>query len=272
MKVAIIIVAALSSVVLLAWLGLQVKPGPFAAFPHAQDVRQRAPIELPAGLPAPVERFYRQVYGGSLPLVDSAVISGRARMRIAGITFPARFRFTHDAGRGYRHYIEATIFGLPVMRVNETYLDGRARLQLPFGITENEPKVDQAANLGLWAESIWLPPVFISDPRVSWEGVDELTALLTVPFGDQAQRFVVRFDENTGLPRFFESMRFKESNSDRKSLWLNEVREWGEVGGRTVPTSAAVTWYEDGSPWAVLEVEEVVYNAEVEEYMRATGP
>lgn len=87
-----------------------------------------------------------------------------------GVRFPARFRFTHTAGQGYRHYIEAALFGLPVLRVNETYLDGRARLELPFGVVENEPKIDSAANLGLWAESIWLPSIRVTDPRALGAG------------------------------------------------------------------------------------------------------
>ena len=87
------------------------------------------------------------------------MITGRAEMRIAGITFPARYRFIHDAGKGYRHYIEATFFGLPLMKVNEHFLDGNARLELPFGVTEGEPKVNQGANLALWAESMWLPRI-----------------------------------------------------------------------------------------------------------------
>ena len=57
-------------------------------------------------------------------------------MRIMGITFPTRFRFTHIAGQSYRHYIETTIFGLPLMKVNEHYLDRVGRLELPFGMEE----------------------------------------------------------------------------------------------------------------------------------------
>ena len=74
--------------------------------------------------------------------------------------------------------------GLPALKVNESFLDGRSRLELPFGVIENEPKVDQAANLGLWAESVWLAPIFVTDSRVRWQRVDEDAALLIVPFGE----------------------------------------------------------------------------------------
>ena len=80
----------------LSWIGLHVKPSPFA--PFAGEPGTPTTVSLPAGLPAPVARFYRAVYGEEIPVIESAVISGRARLRIMGLTFPSRFRFTHVAG------------------------------------------------------------------------------------------------------------------------------------------------------------------------------
>ncbi len=269
MKVVIIVAGVVVALLLLGWLGLRIRPAPFAPFSGPASEPERVP--LPEGLPAPVERFYMELYGDDVPLIESAVISGRGTMRINGITLPVRFRFTHDAGQDYRHYIEATLYGLPIMVVNEHFLEGAARLELPFGVSEG-PKIDQGANLALWAEAIWMPSVWITDPQARWEPVDAHSAQLVVPFGDTEERFDVRFDPETGLLHTMQSMRYKGEESDEKTLWLNEIIEWNTVDGWLLPEVAAITWADEGSPWAVLTTESVIYNADIQEYVRAKGP
>lgn len=66
-------------------------------------------------------------------------------------------------------------------------------------------------------------------------------------------------------------MRYKGSDSEGKTLWLNEVLDWGTVDGHIIPTVGAVTWFDEGTPWAVFTVEDVVYNADVEEYVQEKG-
>lgn len=268
MKIIFILIGILAGLALLVWVGLQIKPVPFSSFLQQQPKLETVP--LPEGLPAPVERFYRKLYGDRIPVVTSAVVSGRARLRIAGITFPGRFRFTHDAGQGYRHYIENTIFGFPIMRVNERYLDGKGLMELPFGTFEGS-KINQGANLGLWGESMWFPSIFLTDPRAHWEAVDETTALLYVPFEEGEQSIIVRFNPESGTVDLMEAMRYKGEDSLAKTLWLPEVVEWDTVNGSPTMSVTSITWFDEGKPWVVFNVEELVLNANIQEYIRARG-
>ena len=253
----------------LGWLGLKVSPAPFPA--SSQQGTAPETIPLPGGLPAPVERFYRQVYGKRIPVITSAIISGRATLRIAGIGVPARFRFIHLAGQDYRHYLEATVFGVPVFKINERYVNGASKAETPGGVQEG-PHTDQAANLGLWAESMWFPALFLTDSRVHWQAVDDVTAVLTVPFEQTCEHYVVRFDPQTGSVRSFEAMRYQSETNDKKICWLNEVLENRVVSGFLIGAVASVTWMDVGTPWAVFTVEDLIMNAEVSDYVHARGP
>jgi hypothetical protein len=265
--VGILIVVSLL-VVLGVVFGLRVKPVPLPAYTAPPGPIPTAP--LPTGLPEPVERFYRQLYGNEIPVYRSAVISGRGTIRFMGITLPGRLRFTHDAGQAYRHYMEATLYGVPVFKVNEHYLEGHARLALPFGVVENDPGVDSAANQGLWGETTMFPAVFLTDLRTRWEAVDDTTARVYVPFGVDEQAFTVQFDPQTGLMTRMETLRYRDQK-------VGKLRWWGDISwgsgpdGRPVPQSIAVTWEDEGTPWLVANIEDIVFNSDVSTYIQQTG-
>lgn len=254
----IILIAVLAAIAAIIYIGLQVLPAPFESIPTQNQ--QLKSLPLPDDLPQPVDRFYRLIYGDQIPMIDIAVLSGRAKLVFNGITFPARFRFTHNAGQDYHHQIELALFGIPILEADESYINSNSRMVLPCGTIENEPKVDQAANLGLWAETFWFPAVFLTDERAQWESVDATTALLHVPFEDEVETFTVKFDENTGFIRSMEAMRYKEADSSQEIRWLNEVLEWGTISGQEIFTVGSATWEDDGKPWAIFTVEEIAYN------------
>src|SRR5262245_32832546 len=68
----------------LGWTGLQIRPTLFPAV--AQPSAPLETMPLPAGLPAPVARFYRQTYGEQVPVIHSAVITGRGTLCLNGLT------------------------------------------------------------------------------------------------------------------------------------------------------------------------------------------
>jgi hypothetical protein len=231
-------------------IGLRLRPRPFPAIPQTAPAQT---VSLPADLPTPVRRFLQKFYGGDqTPHIETAVISGRGVMRLAGIALPLRFRFTHLAGKDYRHYIETTLFGIPIMKVNEYYVNGKARMELPWGVTADNPKLDQGAVIGMWAEIVlWIPAVLVTDSRVRWQPVDEDTAFLCVPFGDSEERFLLRFGADGGM-KYLESMRYKGGEGE-KVLWINGA------------------WFDDYLRWADFNAEELAVNVPVQVSMDKKG-
>ncbi len=271
MKTVLIIVAILAFIIAILWLGLQVKPKSFA--PYSQTSQPLETIQLPTGLPAPVERFYRTVYGDAVPLIKTVVIKGRALLSPFGPKMPARFIFVHNAGQDYRHYIEATWFGLPLMKINESYVDGNSHFELPVGTYDNDPSITQGAVLGLWAEAAWFPSIWVTDGRVRWEPVDENSAILFIPFRDGEENYIVRFDPATGLLDTMETMRYRDAGPQaKKILWITKNIPGNNIPGTNLSASGSATWLDQGKPWAVFSLEEVEYNVDVSEYIRQRGP
>lgn len=271
MKPFLIILSILAVVALVGWLGLQIKPKPF--FVHPEKTPDLKTIPLPANLPPPVERFYRTVYGDEIPVIETAVMKGRATISPFGVKLPARFVFVHNAGKEYRHYIEATWFGIPFMKVNEGYLENESFFESPVGTYYNDPNTNQGANLAVWAEAGWFPSIWITDPRVRWQAVDDHTALLYVPFEDEEENFVVRFNPGTGLIDTMEAMRFREAGEGKtKILWITRNETGLTVPGSLISAAGSATWMDQGKPWAIFTLEDVNYNVDVREYIQQRGP
>jgi hypothetical protein len=271
MKLLFVSMAILALLLLLGWLGLQIKPKPFSPYP--EEPGEIKTIPLPTGLPAPAERFYRTVYGDKVPVIETAVMKGHASLAPFGVKLPARFLFVHEAGKGYRHYFEATWFGLPIMKVNERYVDGKCLFEPPVGDPiVDDPSTNQAANLAVWAEAAWFPSIWITDPRTRWEAIDDNTALLFVPFEDRMENFVMRFNPETGLLDSMEAMRYRDSGPRaKKVLWITRNIEGKKIEGTQLDASGSATWLDLGKPWATFTLEEVHYNVDVDQYIRQKG-
>jgi hypothetical protein len=254
---------------LLVAAGFMVKPAPLK--PKELKTMNAQTIGLPQALPAPVERYYRTFYGEALTKVETVVLYGRGKIKPFGIWMPSRFVFIHEAGKNYRHYIEATWFGVPIFKVNEGIIEGVSFFEAPVGSLHNDPNTNQGANLALWAEAGWFPSLWLSDPRVEWKAVDDSAALLFVPYGEERESFIVRFDPRTAKVDFLESMRYREAGEGKKKiLWITR-NENAPKGDSSILATGSAMWLDQGSPWAYFSVENAIYNADVNQFLRARG-
>jgi len=258
-------------VVLLVWLGLKVQSKSFTPFPE-QTLSSKT-VSIPVGLPAPVNRFYTTIYGEEIPVIKSIIIFGRRVLKpFMNIPIPARFVFVHDAGKDYRHYFEATIFGIPVFKVNEGYIDGVSFFESPMASITNDSNSNQGSNLTLWAEAIWFPAIWVTDPRFHWETVDENSAFLYVPFENDKENFLVCFNPEPGLIDTMETMRYRDTGDDQpKILWIlrNEIKQSGSQG--KFHSVGSAMWLDQGSPWNSFEAEEIILNVDVSKNIRQRG-
>jgi hypothetical protein len=248
--------------VLFVVLGLRYKPAPFVAFPQPSGQVQTLP--MPEGLPAPVDRYYRQLYGSEIPVYHTSVITSLGTIRFMGVTFPARMRISHLTGQGYRHYFEAMVWTYPLFRVNEYYLDGHSRMELPFGTLDDAPFTQEAANQGLWAEMMAYPASVLTDPRTRWEAVDDDTARLYIPLGESEQMFTCEFDPETGNLVYMETLRHRDEKSGLLN-WRVDLED-----GKGHPINMA-TWGDETSPWLIAETKDIVFNADLTEYIHQRG-
>ncbi len=247
--------------------GFRVRPKSYAV--PAPKTPHYSTVNIPSDLPAPVSRYAEAVFGTEIPVIKSALLIGRVDLRLGRIPMRGRFKIYHEAGSSYYHLIEVTWFGFPIMTVNERYHNGEAILALPVGRVENNPKVNDSANLGLWAESLaWLPSILFTDDRVQWESVDDHTARLIVPNSEVA--FTVCFDPYTGLFAEATTLRYRDKNDNNRLRWTNRVTRWSEMNGIQIPLVAETQWG-DEKPWAVWHTEAVIYNLDVSARLNQFG-
>jgi len=269
--VVLLILAVL--LLLLAWLGLRWPSTPFPPW-QPPPAAPPAPVEWPEDLPPPVRRAFAAVLPNGPVAITTAVITGRAVLRINGLPLRARFRFIHQAGRSYRHVIEVTWFNRPILKINESFVNGYPRMALgPLGTFEGTSTLFQAATLALWAESIWLPPLLISDPRLRWQMVDDLHATLFVPAGEGEEILLVTFDAQTGRIAAMDAQRYRDADEGAVKLgWRCQLVEYAPFSGIQSPRQSSLQWSDQSRPWAEWTVEEVVYNSRVDNALGVAAP
>jgi hypothetical protein len=101
--------------------------------------------------------------------------------------------------------------------------------------------------------------------------VDATTARLVVPFGEATETFTVTFDPDDRAAPADGVAAVQGRGATAKTLWVNEVREWGSWTGGPSPGDRGALGrraHAVGGP----AHEQVLCNADLSAYIRAEGP
>jgi hypothetical protein len=257
-KVIIGVASGLVAMIGIGWAGLQVSP---SNLPSPVDVPQDlGTVEVPPDLPAPVRRYFQAVLGDQAPRIESLVVCGRARANF-GFWLPLRYRLVHRPGYEFERYMEVTWFGLPVLKAIDRYVDG-VGMTGPVGKAAIGPAIDQGANMVLWAEAPLMPSLWLTDSRIRWEAIDDTTARLFFPFGEEEDELMVYFDPESGLVAWMSALRYRDEQSG-KIPWRVDFTSWQTINGVKLPARITVTWEDQGKPWSYWDFEGIYWNVDI---------
>lgn len=268
--VVITIIAVVAVLLSIGWLGFQIEPDSFP--PHPDKMQDSGAVEVPPDLPEPVLRYYKTAAGSQVPVIKSAVVWGKAKLRINGIWMPVRFKAYYLPGQAFLRYLEVTWFGKTILRVSDSYMNGQGSMKIEglLNMRETGEKIDQGQNLAMWGEAVFTPSLAITDTRARWEAVDDETVRLVIPYGVQNDSLLYKFDKKTGLISNVSAQRYR-GQEDKKTPWLIEFMEWKTFHSVKIPVRFAVIWENDVSPWSYWTVEGVEYNVDIADNLSVGG-
>jgi hypothetical protein len=263
-------------------LGFTIPPRPFRSHPAPSHLSE--PLEFRPDLPEPVRLHFARTIGTlaagqvrpegfcdmpsdfppaaeTAPLIESAVVWGKGRAFIRGVWLPHRFKAWYRPGESYYRRMEITWYQRPVVRAIDKYINGEGLFQMGDRV-ERDERIDQNQLLTLWAETVWMPSVFVHHPIIRWSPVDEHTARLEVPFGENYDSLLAHFDPETGCMTHLSANRFPQ-DTDTKEPWRIDLMMWKSFHGMLIPCRVAVAWGESGSPWSYWNVDGIAYNVNV---------
>ena len=215
-----------------------------------------------AGLPAPVQRYFRHVLREGQPYLRGL------RLRHTG-------RFKTDLAKDWvpiegEQYITADPPGFiwqgstRQFVARDEYVAGRGgltvRLLGAFPVVHGTgPHFDQGELQRWLAESAWLPTSLLPSAHLHWTAQDDHAARLTLAHAGQTVSCLVRFNERDEIEQS-ETQRYQTETT--RMPWVCRYGAYQERHGVRIPTSAEASWLvaRQRLPYAQFMVQDLDYS------------
>jgi hypothetical protein len=115
------------------------------------------------------------------------------------------------------------------------------------------------------------PAVFVTDKRLRWEAINNTSARLYIPYGEQEQELVFTFAPDGSAIERIETLRYKDPGGGQQRWW-GETSPGSERLGQPSLQHWEINWEGENGPWLVAEVEDILFNADLDQYIQQKGP
>ncbi len=212
-----------------------------------------------AGLPAPVQRYFRTVLKNGQPLVVGAHVEheGTFNMSEAGEQWKpfTSSQYVVTARPGFLW--DARIRMAPGMTalVHDAYIEGEGLLAAKlFGLLTvmeqpSTPELAQGELMRFFAEAVWYPTALLPGRGVVWQGIDGSRARASIEDGGTAVELFFTFNSDGLITRVRSEGRFRETDGVMTPMpWEGSFWDYEERDGMLVPIEGEVAWITEDGP------------------------
>jgi hypothetical protein len=217
--------------------------------------------EMIADLPSPVLRSLRRsgIIGREIPAAVTVLQEGQIRSGPdrRWLRFTAQEEYTVDTP-GFVWSAALKIGGLTAGRATDSLDDGRGRMHVRLVglftvVDEAGPEMDQGALMRWLNETMWFPSVWATDV-VSWESIDEHSAIGSVSFGGLSARAEFRFDHDGRLVDFRADRNRDVGSGFEMTPWSTPLTEHDRFDGIELPSYGSAVWILDDGDLEYIRV------------------
>lgn len=215
-----------------------------------------------AGLPEPVEKYFKHVLKKGQPYISYARLKHDGQFKTGfkrdWVNINGEQYFTMQQP-GFIWKGKTSLF-----TALDGYIAGEGRLVVKlfslFKIADGKGLSYNEGELLRWlAESVWFPTNLLPSAKLNWVPINSLSAILNYKCNNLCLTFIVRFND-AGEIEEMETTRYMDKN--KSAPWICRMSAYKEVSNFIVPTKVEAVWRlrQTDFIYAKFNVKKIEYN------------
>ncbi len=263
MWIALLVVATLAASVLLCWhLRTRARRRDERIFQHLEHFQPVGKPDLAAedlhALPDPVRRYLQRTLAGATGPVRATRMRQRGELR-TDVRGTRWMPFVADqvirpGMPGFQWLARVRLAAGLTLGVCDRFIDGEASSELRLfcalriGGDCAHQQINQAALQRYLAEAVWSPTALLPGGAITWQAIDDSTALAILDCAGYRVSIEYRFNAEDEVVSVYTPGRWMRENGHyREVAWEGHFSDYANRNGVRVPLTGEVGWYADES-------------------------